>query len=57
MVGFAGFSMYPEIAKRVRVFVALAPVAKVANIRGPIAALAPFAELIGVRVLKYLTIY
>ena len=47
-VGFAGFSKYPELAARVKVFAALAPVAKVANIRGVMAILAPFADLISV---------
>lgn len=47
-VGFAGFSKYPELAARVKVFAALAPVAKVANIKGVMAILAPFADLIGV---------
>ena len=46
LIGFAGFSTYPEIAEKVKLFIALAPVAKVSHVKGALKLLAPFAKSI-----------
>ncbi len=46
LMGFAGFSTYPEIAEKVKLFIALAPVAKVSHVKGALKLLAPFAKSI-----------
>lgn len=43
VMGFAGFSTQPELAAKVKLFIALAPVARVSHIEG---ALAPLAQII-----------
>ena len=43
VMGFAGFSTQPKLAAKVKLFIALAPVARVANIKG---ALKPIARIV-----------
>lgn len=50
MIGFAGFSSNRTLAAMVKRFYALAPVAKVFNIRSPIRLLAPLGKIIDVSV-------
>lgn len=49
-IGFAMLSELPEYNKKVKAFMALAPVATVSYITSPIKYLAPFANDIGVRI-------
>ncbi|XP_050393751.1 gastric triacylglycerol lipase [Patella vulgata] len=42
-IGFAGFSQNQTLASKIKLFVALAPVAKVAHIRGPYKLVGPYA--------------
>ncbi|XP_050390148.2 lysosomal acid lipase/cholesteryl ester hydrolase [Patella vulgata] len=46
MIGFAGFSQNQTLADKIKLFIALAPVAKVGNIKSPIRLLAPFSNQI-----------
>lgn len=41
---FAGFSLNPELGKKVKTFFALAPVSNLSGIESPIKLLAPFAK-------------
>ena len=43
VMGFAGFSTQPELADKVELFIALAPVARVLHLQG---ALAPLSKLV-----------
>jgi len=42
VMGFAGFSTQPELADKVKLFIALAPVARVSNVQGALAPLSKF---------------
>ena len=46
VMGFAGFSTQPELAAKVKLFIALAPVARMANIIG---VLRPLAQIFNSR--------
>lgn len=48
VMGFAGFSTQPELAAKVKLFIALAPVARVSNIKGAISFIAKFYREIDV---------
>ena len=43
IMGFAGFSTQPELEAKVKLFIALAPVARMENLQG---AVAPLAEIL-----------
>ena len=43
IMGFAGFSTQPELEAKVKLFIALAPVARLENMQG---ALVPLAEIV-----------
>ena len=47
MIGFAAYSKFPDVAQKVKMLIALAPVAKVGHIKGAFKLLAPFALDIG----------
>ena len=48
VMGFAGFSTQPKLAAKVKLFVALAPVARVSHIKGAVAFIAKFYREINV---------
>jgi len=51
VMGFAGFSTQPELADKVKLFIALAPVARVSHIQGALAIIAKFYRELNVRAL------
>ena len=48
VMGFAGFSTQPELAAKVKLFIALAPVARVSHIEGAVSVIAKFYREIDV---------
>ena len=48
MMGFAGFSQNKLLGSKIKLFIALAPVATVGHIESPIKYLAPFANYLDV---------
>ena len=53
VMGFAGFSTQPELANKVKLFIALAPVARVSHIHGALAIIAKFYRELNVRAQMY----
>ena len=53
-MGFAGFSTQPELAAKVKLFIALAPVARVSHIEGALSVIAKFYREINVRISPWL---
>lgn len=48
IMGFAGFSTQPDLAAKIKLFVALAPVARVSHIEGALSFIAKFYKQIDV---------
>lgn len=48
VMGFAGFSTQPELEAKVKLFIALAPVARVGHIEGPLALIADIIHNTGI---------
>ena len=57
MMGFAGFSTQPELADKVKLFIALAPVARVSNLQGELRPLSKFVYNEVFIVSHYMSIY
>ena len=49
IMGFAGFSTQPDLAAKIKLFIALAPVARVSHIKGALSIIAKYYKQINVR--------
>ena len=57
VMGFAGFSTQPKLAAKVKLFIALAPVARVSHIEGAISFIAKFYREIDVCMCMLIFVY